>query len=63
MDTDIPDGAVTVGVVEIEHSPLTTNDHLACTLCDWQLGVSPRQTALRLATRHDASHQTDRPIV
>ena len=45
-----------IGVVEIEHDDETTNDHLSCSVCSWRLGVSPREFAVRLARRHDASH-------
>lgn len=46
-----------VGVVEVEHNELTTNDHLSCTVCTWQIGVSPREYAVRLARRHDSTHE------
>jgi hypothetical protein len=46
-----------IGVVDIAHDDQTTNDHLSCSVCTWRLGVSPREYALRLARRHDESHQ------
>jgi hypothetical protein len=46
-----------IGVVDVEHDEETTNDHLTCTVCSWQLGVSPRDYAVRLARRHDGSHR------
>ena len=59
-----------IGVVEVEHDERTTHDHLSCSVCSWQLGVSPREYAVRIAHRHDDSHQgpgsgrfrTDRPV-
>jgi hypothetical protein len=50
-----------IGVVEVEHDELTTHDHLSCSVCSWQLGVSPREYAVRIAHRHDDSHQGPRP--
>ncbi|MEV0402077.1 hypothetical protein [Actinoallomurus sp. NPDC050550] len=47
-----------IGVVDIAHDDQTTNDHLSCAVCTWRLGVSPREYALRLARRHDESHQS-----
>jgi hypothetical protein len=47
-----------IGVVDIAHDDQTTNDHLSCSVCTWRLGVSPREYALRLARRHDESHQS-----
>ena len=46
-----------IGVVDIEHDDQTTNDHLTCSVCSWRMGVSPRDYAVRLASRHDDSHQ------
>jgi hypothetical protein len=46
-----------IGVVEVEHDDRTTHDHLSCSVCSWQLGVSPREYAVRIAHRHDDSHQ------
>jgi hypothetical protein len=46
-----------IGVVEVEHDERTTHDHLSCSVCSWQLGVSPREYAVRIAHRHDDSHQ------
>jgi hypothetical protein len=48
-----------IGVVEVEHDEQTTHDHLSCSVCSWQLGVSPREYAVRIAHRHDDSHQPD----
>jgi hypothetical protein len=50
-----------IGVVEVEHDERTTHDHLSCSVCSWQLGVSPREYAVRIAHRHDDSHQGVRP--
>jgi hypothetical protein len=50
-----------IGVVEVEHDERTTHDHLSCSVCSWQLGVSPREYAVRIAHRHDDSHQGGRP--
>ena len=47
-----------IGAVDVEHDESTGNDHLSCSLCDWELGVSPREYALRLARRHDSSHES-----
>jgi hypothetical protein len=47
-----------IGVVEVEHDEKTTHDHLSCSVCSWQLGVSPREYAVRIAHRHDDSHQS-----
>jgi hypothetical protein len=49
-----------IGVVEVEHDERTTHDHLSCSVCSWQLGVSPREYAVRIAHRHDDSHQEGR---
>jgi hypothetical protein len=49
-----------IGVVEVEHDERTSHDHLSCSVCSWQLGVSPREYAVRIAHRHDDSHQPDR---
>lgn len=46
-----------IGVVEVEHDERTSHDHLSCSACSWQLGVSPREYAVRIAHRHDDSHQ------
>ncbi|GLY74184.1 hypothetical protein [Actinoallomurus iriomotensis] len=46
-----------IGVVEVEHDEQTSHDHLSCAVCSWQLGVSPREYAVRIAHRHDDSHQ------
>lgn len=46
-----------IGVVDVEHDDERRDDHLTCTICSWQVGVSPREYAVRLARRHDGSHQ------
>jgi hypothetical protein len=51
-----------IGVVEVEHDERTSHDHLSCSVCSWQLGVSPREYAVRIAHRHDDSHQRGRQI-
>jgi hypothetical protein len=49
-----------IGVVSVEHDERTSHDHLSCSACSWQLGVSPREYAVRIAHRHDDSHQQGR---
>jgi hypothetical protein len=46
-----------IGVVVVEHDDRTTHDSLSCSVCSWELGVSPREYAVRIAHRHDDSHQ------
>jgi hypothetical protein len=46
-----------IGVVEVEHDEQTAHDHLSCSVCSWELGVSPREYSVRIAHRHDDSHQ------
>jgi hypothetical protein len=49
-----------IGVVEVERDEQTSQDHLSCSVCSWQLGISPREYAVRIAHRHDDSHQRTR---